>query len=297
MSLTTKQPQLPPARGPRRLWKVPGSPARWFWLAGSIFLYAALLFWYISALRTQKYPGPLNDPLRLFGIIAYGLVLVTATYSLRRRFMRSLPGKVQNWLWMHTWLGIITILIAVLHDNYVRITHDYCLQLACLTDTYWATGALYALIFLVVSGAFGRLLDTWQTKVIAREASSNGVGIERSLEEKLRDLAYTVERYSAGKSDEFKLACADALQSRGRIIYRPDELAVHERMEWQRVQPVLLDHIRLQHSLLRQQRARRIIQTWRSIHIVLACLALVVISYHGIMELLTNVFHILATAE
>jgi hypothetical protein len=261
----------------------------------SVLFYAALLFWYYNALRVQKYPGPFTDPLRLFGIIAFVLVFVTASYSLRRRFVRVLPGKVQHWLWMHTWLGIVTILIVFLHENYDHITYDYCQNLSCLTDTYWATGALLALILLVVSGISGRLLDFWQTKVIAREASSNGVGIERSLEERLRALEYTVERYYAGKSDEFKSACARALASNGRPSLTAAKLLSSERSDWQRVQPELQQHARLALSLRRQRRARGIIRAWRSIHIVLACVAMIVISYHGIMELLTNVLHIIKT--
>lgn len=291
MSVTTK----PSQSSRHRLWNVPNSPARWLWLLLSIGLYGGLLFWYYAALRVQKYPGPLNDPLRLFGIIAFVLVFVTAAYSLRRRFVRALPGKVQNWLWMHTWLGVVTILIVFLHENYDHITYDYCQNLSCLTDTYWATGAMLALILLVVSGISGRLLDFWQTKVIAREASSNGFGIERSLEERLQALEYTIERYYAGKSDDFKLACTRALESKGQSSLTAANLLPSERSDWQRVQPELQEHARLTLSLRRQQQARRIIRTWRSIHIVLACLAMVVISYHGVMELLTNVLHIIKT--
>ena len=293
MSVTTK----PSPSSRRRLWKAPTSPARWLWLLFSIALYGGLLFWYYAALRVQKYPGPLNDPLRLFGIIAFVLVFISASYSLRRRFIRTLPGKVQNWLWMHTWLGIVTVLIVFLHENYDHITYDYCQNLSCLTDTYWATGALLALILLVISGISGRLLDTWQTKVIAREASSNGYGIERSLEDRLQALKYTVERYYAGKSNDFKLACTKALEAKGHSSLTAAHLLPRERSDWQRVQPELQEHARLSLSLRRQQRAHGIIRTWRSIHIVLACLAMVVISYHGVMELLTNVLHIIKVAE
>ncbi|GCE04921.1 hypothetical protein [Dictyobacter aurantiacus] len=297
MSVTTKQPQVSQNRGLRRLWKSPTSRARWFWLTMSVLFYLVILVWYYYAVRTQGDPEPFTDPWRLFGIFSYVLVLVTASYSLRRRFVRGLPGKVQNWLWMHTWLGVITILIALLHENYVYVTHEYCRNLSCLTQTYWAPGALFALIFLVVSGVTGRLLDVWQTRVIAREASSNGIGIERSIEEHLRTLKYTVGRYSAGKSDEFKRACAEALESQGRTIYPDSEVASHERADWKRVQPTLLEHARLERSLVRQKRARRIIQAWRTLHILLASIALAVISYHSIMELLTNVLHIIKITE
>ena len=48
-------------------------------------------------------------------------------------------------------------------------------------------------------------------------------------------------------------------------------------------------------SLQRQQRARLIIRTWRYIHITLACLALLVITFHAVMETLTNILHVLHT--
>ena len=111
----------------------------------------------------------------------------------------------------------------------------------------------------------------------------------------MRALEYTIERYYAGKSDEFKLACVSALESNGRSSLTAAKLLPSERSDWQRVQPELQQHARLALSLRRQRRARGIIRAWRSIHIVLACMAMIVISYHGIMELLTNVLHIIKT--
>ena len=137
---------------PGRLWKVPTSHARWYWLCASIILFVSIVVWYIYAHQTQQYPGPFTDPLRFFGILAFILVLGTAAYSLRRRFVKSLPGKVQDWLWMHTWVGIITVLIAMLHEDFGYITHDYCQNAGCLTDTYFAGSALLSLILLVISG-------------------------------------------------------------------------------------------------------------------------------------------------
>lgn len=200
---------------------------------------------------------------------------------------------------MHTWLGVITILVVFLHENFAYITHDYCQSfgLGCLTDTYWAVGALYALLLLVVVGVVGRLLDAWLSRVIAREASLNKTGIESSVRTRLRDYEYTVERYCAGKSDHFKQACSAALSSQGHRIRLPEALAAHEQADWQKAEGVLYEYGRLTRSLQRQQRAQSAIRIWRTIHICLAVLAMVVISYHGIMELLTNVFHIIAVTN
>ncbi|GAC1358399.1 MAG: hypothetical protein NVS2B12_16540 [Ktedonobacteraceae bacterium] len=298
MALTTRDPETaqPQRHTLRRLWKAPISAARWYWLAASIALYIGISAWYFYTLKTQQYPGPINDPLRLFGILAYVLVLGTAIYSLRRRFIRSLPGRVQDWLWMHTWFGIASVLIVFMHENYARITHEYCLQPGCLRDEYLATGALYALILLVVSGIAGRLLDNWQTRIIAREASGNGVGISRTVEARLLELEYSIERYCAGKSDDFKSYCARAMRGRTRRANGAPEVMAHEQSDLQRVQETLTLRARLTQSLHRQRRAQNIIVVWRGVHIVIAILALLIISYHAIMELLANVLHIIIPA-
>src|ERR1700694_5128284 len=67
----------------------------------------------------------------------------------------------------------------------------------------------------------------------------------------------------------------------------------HEQADFERAYETLTARTQLAQSLERQKRARLIIRTWRSIHIVLACLALLIILYHGTMELLTQVLHVL----
>ncbi len=293
MSLAVKQPQQETRQRPlRRIWRAPASKTKWFWLAGGLLFYAALYAWFYMAAKAQGEAAPINDPFRLFGIIAYILVLATAAYSLRRRFVRGLPGKVQSWLWMHTWIGVITILIVFLHENYLFVLHDFVHTLTDLTDTYWAGAALFALLFLVLSGVTGRLLDLWQTRLIAHEASTNGVGIVRALEERILELEYTIERLCAGKSEPFKAYCLQALSS-AAALSEPPMIVPNERLDFQRAYETFSKRAVLLRSLARQRKARRIISTWRTIHITLACIALIVISYHGVMELLTNVFQIL----
>jgi len=301
-----------------RIWRTSTSSAWWFWLLLSLLLYAGIFAWYLIAIKTQPFPGPFNDPLRSFGILAFALVLGTASYSLRRRFIRGLPGKAQAWLWMHTWLGLTAVLIALLHENFTHITHDYCQNMTCFTNAYWGTSALFALIFLVVSGIAGRLLDTWQARIIARDASTNGVGIARAIEERMLELEYTIERLSAGKSEPFQQYCMQAMDVGTRFIMpirlpnnlepqartqsvgsrntdpaSTPHLDPREQADFERAYETLTARAHLAQSLERQKRARLIMRTWRSIHIVLACLALLIILYHATMELLTQVLHVL----
>ncbi len=289
MVLATK----PSLQTQRRIWKAPTTNARWFWLIVSIILYAIVYVVYLVAIKTQPFPGPFNDPLRSFGILSFLLVLSTAAYSLRRRFARGLPGMARDWLWMHTWIGITALLIAFLHENYTHILHDYCQNASCFTQFYWGTSALLALFFLVISGIIGRLLDSWQARVIAKDASTNGVGIVRALEAQILELEYTVERLSAGKSDQFKAFCLQALETPNYLPGKMPTLEQGEQADFQKAYETLTIHAKLEQSLQKQKKARLIISSWRSVHIVLACLALLIILFHAVMELLTNVLHII----
>ena len=292
MALATESPK--PSQPPdvsRQIWRAPTSPARWFWLIAAVLLVGTIGAIYFIALQAQAFPGPLNDPWRSFGIIAFFLVLTTAAYSLRRRFMRGLPGKTQDWLWMHTWLGLATLLIVLFHENFTHILDNYCTNASCLTNAYGGTSALLSLALLVFIGIAGRLLDSWQARSIARDASTNGTGIVRALEERLLELEYTIERLSAGKSEVFKQYCLQALEQT-RVLSSPENLPSVEYADFARAQETLQAYTRLVQSLRQQQRARRIIRIWRRLHIILAILALMIITFHASMETLTNVFHV-----
>jgi len=298
MSIATSRAQEPQNRL-RRIWKVPASRAKWLWLVICLVLSGGIAGWYFYTIKTQQAPGPFDDPLRLFGIVSYVIVIITVSYTLRRRFVRGLPGKVQDWLWLHIWAGITAIIIAMLHENFTFITHEFVQGVSDLTGSDWGGAALFALIFLVISGILGRFLDIWQTHVIAREASTNGVGIAQSLQERIRELEYTVERLSAGKSEAFKEYCLKALgQKKGgnRLIDATPELKAYEAADFQSAAETLQQRGRLVQSLRRQNSARQTIRTWRTIHIILAILAVIVILYHGTLELLSNVFHLIPAA-
>ncbi len=295
MSISTKasSPQSAQNQPVRRIWKTPTSGARWLWLALSLLLYVIIFALYQVAIKTQAFPGPFNEPLLSFGSVAFLLVLATAAYSLRRRFVRSLPGKAQAWLWMHTWIGIVALLIVLLHENFKHILNNYCQNLSCFTNAYWGTTALLALAILALTGIAGRLLDTWQAHTIASDASANGVGIARSIEERILELEYDVERLSAGKSEPFKAYCLQAINASASFNAPVPQLDSREIADFQRAAATLQTRQQFVFSLQRQQRARLIIRAWRYIHITLACLALLVITFHAVMETLTNILHVL----
>ena len=304
MATVTSSAPATPTRT-RRTWKAPRSRFAWAWLAFALVLCATLYLVYADVKKFSIFnplKGGLQDPLYV-GLIAYILIMSTAAYSLRRRFVRGLPGKAQNWLWAHTWLGIGALTLVFLHSRYLGILSNYCPNLGCLGGPSlvrvkpgppsFGYTALYAMVLLIVSGLIGRLLDVWQTHTIARDASANGVGILRAIKERILELEYTVERLSAGKSGPFKQYCLQGLDHPGALRGATPTLLPEEQADFQRAQDTLATYSSLSQSLRRQQRASRVMRIWRYVHMTIVPFALVVITYHVGSELLVNVFHII----
>lgn len=283
MALASKPPLQ--ERPVRRIWKTPGSKLNWLFLGLSLVTLVWIYILFRQAIATQLYPGPYNAPFRQFGIVSFALILVVAAYTLRRRFVRGLPGKVQNWLWVHVWFGIISALITCMHENFLNITNNFLFTRERFTEYYFGTTALYALIVLVLTGMIGRLLDIWQARIIAAEADTNGIGIHRSLEDRLFELSLAVERLSAGKSQHFKEYCEDALVMNDALPRSLPVLSPREVSDFQRAYEVLGERARLARSLQRQKRAHLVIRAWRYIHIPLAIASVLVISFHSVIEL------------
>ena len=282
------------SRVTRGLWHTPTSKAALFWFLFA-FLYC-LLFYVLYAVlfNAHIFTGPWFDRVFRVGVMSYIAIVAVSAYSLRTRFLHNMPWKAQNWVWMHIWIGLAAVFLALLHAAYAFVTYWDCKpQQNCIIAHFWGMPSLYGLIFIVLSGIVGRLLDMWQTRVIARDASTNGVGIAKAIRARLVELRYVIERYTAGKSEPFKNYCAVAMQSIGQLPVVVPTLAPQEQPDFQRAHAALQDHARLAASLRQQEMARRIFKVWRYIHMSLVPLALIIITYHGVAELLVNVLHVM----
>jgi hypothetical protein len=295
MATSVPSSQASPIQGKnalRRIWHTPTSRAALYWGLSGI-LYAAIFYLlYAILFKAPIFTGPWFDHVFRAGVMSYLMIVAVAAYSLRTRFVRGLPWKAQNWVWMHIWLGISAVLLALLHADFRFVLHGYCTDFSCITAHYWGMPALYGLIFIVLSGGVGRLLDMWQTKVIARDASSNGVGIAKAVKVRLQELEYVVERFSAGKSEAFKQYCKEALHSIGFVPQSMPALEQREQADFQQAYTALQDHARLAASLQKQQRASTIFRVWRRIHMALVPLFLIILTYHAVLELIVNVLHL-----
>ena len=274
-----------------RLWGVPDSRMKWLWLLCGIGIYGGVLGGYLYVKYTQPVTNLAQEPLRSFGFVTLVLILFAASYSLRRRLLRALPGKVQSWLWMHIGLGTTTLLVALMHSDFAGITHAFLVQWSDLLRAYAGPGALLALFVLVLSGVLGKLLDMFYTGRIVREAGTNGVGIAPTVEERVQELTEAVERLCAGKSEAFKSFCRLALRGQ-RDAERTVAVAPVEHQDFQRVREILRKRASLLSSLRRMRHAERLMRRWRCVHVVLSLLAFAVILYHCCMQILV-ILHVI----
>ena len=284
MSISAQTPKAPtassapPQRALRRLWHVPRSRIWWLSLLAAMLLFGALFLYFMKMRGFGYTPG--TGPLPRFGIIALFLLPIPLAYTLRRRYFRALPGKAQDWLWVHNWVGIIILLTVLLHANFYDVLRDYCYSPRCLSSFYGGPIALDGLFLLVISGIIGRLLDWRLARVIANDASSNGVGIVEALQVRLYELESMVERLFAGKSEPFKQYCQQALSQDTHSSLPFPQLPPQEQADFQRARVTLVERTRLLQSLHCQQHARLSMSRWRVVHRILACVALCAIGLH-----------------
>lgn len=291
---TTVQPPAPPSTSVKRMWHTPTSKAALYWFLFALLFCVLLYALYAILFHAPIFTGPWFDRIFRAGVMSYLMILAVSAYSLRTRFLHNLPWKAQNWVWMHIWLGIAAVLLALLHAAFAFVTHwDCTASQNCITAHYWGMPSLYALIFIALSGAVGRLLDRWQTRAIAQDASTNGTGIAKAIKERRTELQYVIERFSAGKSEAFKQYCAVAMNGSGQPPGTPPAIPPNEQSDFQQAYQALTTYTRLTGSLKKQEMAHSIFRIWRYIHMTLVPLALIIITYHGIAELLVNVLHII----
>jgi hypothetical protein len=268
-----------------RIWHTPTAKTAVAWFIFAVCYTALFYTLYLILLhnKARLFTGPFFDIIFRCGVMSYIMILGVAAYSLRTRFFHGMPWKAQSWVWAHMWVGIASIMLALLHGDFRFILHFNCSGLECVSDQYWAMPSLYGLIFLVFGGIIGKGIDRWQARVIAEDAQTNGVGIVKAIVPYLVELEYRVERFCAGKSDAFKQYCAQALKTPAILASAP-ALSPAEQADFQRAHEVLSEHARLSVSLAKQRRARFLFKTWRFIHMILVPLILIIISYHAIAE-------------
>ena len=147
-------------------------------------LVAGFIFWAIY--RFAPYlpiPGIEKGTVYLLGIVAVLLILFVMTYSLRKRLVKGIPGRLDNWLWAHIYLGILALFIIALHAEF-RFGWDY------------NTAAVIFLALVIITGVVGRYFFTRFPSSIASE--------QEKVISQLDEVKKSINELMAGSSRPFQ---------------------------------------------------------------------------------------------
>lgn len=138
---------------------IDGQHRRWIYATLLLALVScAIYFVFLAALPGGVRGG--SAPGLAFGFAAAALLVFESLLSLRKRYPASPFGRVATWLRAHTWLGLLSFLLVLLHSGW-----------------RWGSGLAGALMWIflaiVLSGILGlvlqRVLPKRMTDLIARE--------------------------------------------------------------------------------------------------------------------------------
>lgn len=257
---------------------------------------AAFYVWYMRS-GADTFPG---SPVGLvYAVIAtIFFILAAAGYALRRRSRKRVVGQLNASLNWHIFLAIIALGFAFFHalGNFAAISGTY---------------ALIGLLALALSGMVGRFLDRVLPRRITAEvdAALTAQGEDRgeSLSQELKaiitdhSLAVPPRQSPAGSVRSPVQPVQNALNVPWDLAYisleptqqELDRDAPHYRFIPDRksnlsrvdvfmppAEKPMAEMHRIQQSMEREQRYRRLIRLWRSVHITLAIVAVGLIIYH-----------------
>ena len=77
----------------RRIWHTPTSKAALYWLIFAAIYTTIFYVLYAVLFKAPIFTGPWFDHVFRVGVMSYLMILATAAYSLRTRFVRGFPGK------------------------------------------------------------------------------------------------------------------------------------------------------------------------------------------------------------
>ncbi len=224
-----------------------------------------------------------------YGALALAAILVLLFFGVRKRRYKSRWGRLETWLQIHVYLGLLSFVLVLLHTGF-RF-HDKV-----------AISAFLVLTAVVLSGIWGALLYRQVPRLLS-EVETNLP--PDKISEQLNQLARAMARLAAERSAPFRevhrALLAEALPRglagwrilRGRRHDRGDReggeaawtglLARVGREEQEDLRRLLVfarQHRALHRRFVAQQRYKNLLEVWLFLHIPLSIALLALVAAH-----------------
>jgi len=205
----------------------------------------------------------------ILGLLAVLIIILVMTYSLRKRLARGIPGRLDNWLWAHLYLGILVLFIIALHAEF-RLGWNY------------GTIASVLLVLVIVTGLMGRLFYTRLPSKIVSEQEKIFFELER--------VKAALNGLLENKSKPFQKVIGSELNTPSPISPNPsywtelrmkgEKVPEEEKESFEKALVFLKQKAELEASSVSQVKYRPVFRAWLSFHILVTAGLIVFIPIH-----------------
>ena len=120
---------------------------RWAWVTGAVAILATASY-LVYAMVSPNGPGSGSIIGLIFASLGTAIIVFECLLGLRKRYPASPVGRVKTWLRAHTWLGLLSFLLILMHSGF-----------------HWGHGLAAAMMWIfaviVASGLFGIALQNY----------------------------------------------------------------------------------------------------------------------------------------
>lgn len=196
------------------------------------------------------------------GVVTLILILIPFFYTFRKRALQEkMPGTMMAWLKSHIYLGLLSLGVVFAHIWVPSFSNE------------WSSGKFALAIFslLIISGVLWRIVYVLVPPQVAQSVGNLSIN---DTEDKARNTKVEIDKLLAGKSSDFQNAAKKYLRGSTAQNFQGDENA------WSRFVKLADRLSRYTKREVRQKRFARFLQGWKTLHIPLSIILLVIIGIH-----------------
>ena len=233
-------------------------------------LIAGLIFWAVYRWGPNlPIPGIEDGIVYFLGILAVLLILFVITYSLRRRMARGMPGRLDNWLLAHIYLGLLALFIIALHAEF-RFGWNY------------STAGMIFLVLVIVTGIIGRYFYANIPSSIAAE--------QENVLSRVDKVTKSINELLAGKSRAFQKIIGTELNTPSplstqanyweELLSKGEIVQEEERGDFKKAVLLLEEKAKLESQSISQLKYRPLFRGWLTAHLIVTAGLIVMIPLH-----------------
>jgi hypothetical protein len=257
------------------------------WRRRAYLVLAALGASYVWYAATTEFPHGGSAFGLGYGGLGLAAILALLWFGVRKRSYRSTWGRLETWLHVHVYLGLLSLFVVLFHTGF-------------RFEDKVAVAAFAVLAVVVLSGLLGAI---FYTTLPRRMSAVDSDLTAEQISEQLNQLARSMARLASGKSAALqrvyqellaealplRLAGWRVLGRRGRRRHHegPAPWAAHlarvrpaEQEDLRQLLVLYRQHQELHDRLAAQQRYRNLLDVWLWVHLPLSIVLVVLVAAH-----------------